>query len=589
MMTLSEIFKSREFRLPSALAFLIVIGAVSGMPVFYGVTMSVGFLCLIAESWERMKMKKWNLDYLAFLALLTAGLLGEWLPGAVIALMVTVSAALESYGSHRAEKTLRGLFEKIPKRVMMKHGESSVEVPLQTVTEGDVLIVRRNELLAFDGYLLSDTALLNEANLTGEMEPVAGRHLMLLKSGSINVGPTFELRVKGDFEHSSYRKILRLVDEGKRHPSPLIRLSEKYNVFFTFFSLAIATFAYFWSGDMRFFLAVVVIATPCPLLIAAPLSFLGGLNKAARKNIIVKSPYALELLAKTKMFFFDKTGTLTLGQPRLKKIQLLDARVDKDAALALAAALEWHSFHPIAKAFVEAHHTESEETFVAEDVEEIIGEGIFGTIAGERYGIVKSSDVTDDGIVVDLLWRARPLARFYFDDELKQDVGEVFRYLRERGYVLGILTGDRKKNADRLFGGFGLPVYAECRPEKKTALVARHQKEGSLVGMIGDGMNDAPALALADLGIVFSGTENSASVEAADVAILGRDAWLIRDAVHIGRRSYTVAWQSILLGIGLSSVGMVIAAFGYIPPVYGAALQEAIDIIVIVNALRSTY
>jgi P-type E1-E2 ATPase len=190
---------------------------------------------------------------------------------------------------------------------------------------------------------------------------------------------------------------------------------------------------------------------------------------------------------------------------------------------------------------------------------------------------------------VDLLWREKPIARFFFDDELKEDVGKVFDYLRERGYMLGILTGDRKANAERLFGRFGLPVYAECSPEKKTVLVRRYQHEGKMVGMIGDGMNDAPALALADVGIVFSGTENSASIEAADVAILSRDAWLIRDAVHIGRRSYHVALQSILLGIGLSSFGMMLAFFGFIPPLYGAILQEVIDVVVIVNALRSTY
>lgn len=589
MITIADILKSREFHFPIALGVLLIIGAVSGSDMVYAAMIVAGVLELSWESWERLKRKKWNLDYLAFMALVLALLLGELLPGAVVALMVAISAALEKYGTTRAEKTLRGLFENIPKTVLRKSGKDASSVPLQEVKTGDVIIVKRGEMIALDGILVTDKGLFNEANLTGEMEPVVYEHGAALKSGIVNVGETAEIRVKGDFEHSSYRKILGLVEEGKTHPSPMGRLAERYNGYFTVFSLAVASAAYAFSGDWGRFLAVLVIATPCPLLIAAPLSFIGGLNKAARKNIIVKGPYALELLAQTKRYFFDKTGTLTLGVPHLERIELLDRHIDKDGALSLAAALEWHSFHPLAKAFVEAHAVHGEERFFAEDVEEVIGKGIFGTIAGQRYGIVKAEGAKDNGIVVDLLSGEHPIARFYFDDELKAGSAKVFDYLRERGYSLGILTGDRKVNADRIFGHFRIPIYADCSPEKKTSLIQRYQGEGELVGMIGDGMNDAPALALADVGIVFSGTENSASIEAADVAILGRDAWLIRDAVHIGRRSYHVALQSILLGIGLSSAGMLIASAGYIPPLYGAILQEVIDAIVIVNALRSTY
>jgi cation transport ATPase len=332
-----------------------------------------------------------------------------------------------------------------------------------------------------------------------------------------------------------------------------------------------------------------VIATPCPLLIAAPMSFIGGLNKAARKNIIIKSPYALELLARTRVFFFDKTGTLTLGVPRLKKIILLDHGLDQQQALDLAAALERHSFHPLARSLVKEQREHSPTALPqAEDIAEKLGEGIFGTIDGSRFGVVKSLG-TAVGLSVDLTHEGAPIARFVFDDELKGDVAKVFDYLRERGYFFGILTGDKRANADRLLGAFGLPIYAESTPEKKVALVERYQKEGKLVGMIGDGVNDAPALALADVGIVFSGSENSASLEAADVALLGNDAWNIRDAIHIGRRSYHVALQSIVLGIGLSSFCMMLAFFGLIPVLQGAILQEVIDAVVIVNALRSTY
>jgi heavy metal translocating P-type ATPase len=589
MIGISDIVTSREFRLPLFLVAVTIVALVLSSPALYMLAIGIGLLRLLTESYERIRLGKWNLDYLALLTLFTALFLEEWLAGSVIALMVAVSAALEAYGTKQAEKTLRGLFEALPKTVLLKHGAHETEVPLQSIVSGDTILIRPNEMLAFDGYLLSEKALLNEANLTGEMEPVVYEEKKLLKSGSVNVGESFTFEVRGDFEHSSYRQILKLVEEGKKHPSPLTRLAERYNIWFSLFAVALSFGAYFLFDDWNRFLAVLVIATPCPLLIAAPMSFIGGLNKAARKNIIVKSPYALELLAKTKVFFFDKTGTLTLGEPKLKKIELLDRGLDQEQALDLAASLEQHSFHPLARSLVKEQQSHSHRTLSqVKDVEEKIGEGIFGMIHGSRFGVVKSRGAVE-GLSVDLTHEDVPIARFFFDDELKSDVSEVFDYLRERGYAFGILTGDKKANAERLLGSFGLPIYAESTPDKKVALVQRHQKQGKLVGMIGDGVNDAPALALADIGIVFSGNENSASIEAADVALLGRDAWSIRDAIHIGRRSYHVALQSIALGIGLSSLGMILAFFGFIPPLQGALLQEVIDAVVIINALRSTY
>jgi heavy metal translocating P-type ATPase len=589
MISFFDILWSKEFRLPFVIVLCILLALFFHESTLYGIAILFGMAQLVFESYERIKRKRLNLDYLAFLALGTAFVLGELLAGAVVALMVAISAALERYGSTRAEKTLRNLFENIPKIAVLVTASGTHEVSLPAVQKGDILLVRPNEMLAFDGYLLSDRALLNEANLTGEMEPVVYTETAVLKSGAVNVGTVLKMRVLGDFEHSSYRKILSLVEEGKSHPAPMIRLAERYNIYFTLFSLVLAFGAYLIFGEWERFLAVLVIATPCPLLIAAPISFIGGLNKAARKNIIVKSPFVLELLAKTKMFFFDKTGTLTLGEPRLKKIDILDKAFSKEQVLSIAAALEQHSFHPIAKAIVREYAAYDGEILVAENVEEKIGEGIFGTVATKKYGIVQTKKNTESGIVVDLVADQIPVARFYFDDELKPQVKDVFDYLRGRGYTLGILTGDKKKNAERLFGHFNLPIYAECRPERKTELIQRYQREGNLVGMVGDGMNDAPALALADIGIVFSGSENSASIEAADVAILGHDASFIHDAIHIGRRSYHVALQSILMGIGLSALGMLLAFFGFISPLYGAILQEVIDAIVIVNALRSTY
>ena len=585
-----SLLMSREFTFPFVIFVLIGLSFLgfSLVPLQVAVAVGIGILCV--ESWQRIREQKWNLDYIAFLALFTAAFFGEWLSGAVLSLMVSVSAALELFGTRRAEKTLRSLFEKIPKEVLIQTTEGTFAKPIQEVAEGEVFIVRTNEMVSLDASLVSDAALLNESNLTGEMEPMEYQSGRYIKSGCVNLGAAITLRARGTFEHSSYRKILTLVEEGKKNQSPLVRLAERSNWIFTLVTLAFALGALFFFDDWERFLAVLVIATPCPLLIAAPVSFLGGLSRAARNGIIIKSPSVLEVLAKTKTLFFDKTGTLTLGEPELKRIEVLDGFYTEKQALNIAASLEWSSLHPIAKTLVKLNGERGGILLTVKDFTEKLGEGISGTIDGKRYRIGKGSAAgTGSGIVSELLHENVPIARFHFDDTLKEDVDELFGYFRTRGYSLGILTGDKRVNAHRIFGRFGIPIYAECSPDKKSALVTREQGAGKLVGMVGDGMNDAPALALADVGIVFSGTENSASIEAADVAILGRDAWKIRDAVHIGRRSYQVARQSIVIGIGLSLIGMVFAFFGFIPPVYGAVLQEVIDVVVIVNALRSTY
>lgn len=588
---LREVHRKREFRLPSVILILIGTAWLLDVAPLWRLATAVGLIDLVWRSARLIRVRRFDLDYIAILALILALWLDELAAGGIIALMVTMGEALEKYGTERAEKTLRGLFDTLPKTVLVRTDGQWIECPIQSVGAGTALFVRPGEMVALDGILDSEHALLNEANLTGEMEPETYAHGAKLTSGFVNAGEAFEMTAMGDFEHSSYRNILRLVEEGKKTSAPLLRLAGTYNYLFTFATLALAAAAYVVSGgSWDRLLAVLVIATPCPLLIAAPISFLGGLNRAARNNIIIKSPFVLELLAKTKIFLFDKTGTLTLGEPEMKRIEVMDASWDEVRAFEIAASLERHSLHPIAKSIVAENRRRGGRELLAEGVEEKIGRGISGAVGGHWYRIAKAEQHSPNaGIVIDVIENGKTKARFFFDDIIKDGAGEVFSYLRSRGYRLGMLTGDRKENAERLFGRFGFPVYAECSPERKIALVKRHQRGKNLVAMIGDGMNDAPALALADLGIVFSGSENSASIEAADVAILGRDVSLVRTAVHIGRKAYRVAGQSMALGIGLSTVGMFFAAAGFIQPALGAILQEGIDVLVIVNALRSTY
>lgn len=577
----------RSSPLSVVLFLLLALGFFSHVWWFWALAVFIGGGLLLIQSWERVRLGKWDLDYIALLTLVVAAVLGEWGAGAIIAVMISLSRALEVYGSQRAEASLEELFRLLPKTTLVFRNDSLIEVPLQSVKQGETISVRHQEMIPLDGKLKSATGVFNEANLTGEMEPVVYRAGHPLRSGIVNAGEAVEVVVTGDFEHSTYQSMLSIVSEGKRQPSPLVRLAEELNWPFTIVTLMLSLAAYFFTGDPDRFLAVLVIATPCPLLIAAPIAFLGGLSKAAREKIIVKTPAVLEQLARATTIFFDKTGTLTLGIPALQKIHMHSKYLSESEALATASAIEEHSLHPLARALVQRNREQQGADWDADQVEEKIGEGIRGVVRGKQYRLHKATAA--EGLAIDLEGEEGLIAQFVFDDVPQPAMQSVFQYLRERRFGLSVLTGDSTKNAERVLGRYGLPIVAECSPEKKVAVIQEAQQAKGTVVMVGDGVNDAPALALADVGVVFSGTENSLSLEAADAVILKRDLGLFRTLIHISRRSYRIARESMVLGITLSVAGMIAGALGYIPPVTGAILQEVIDAIVIVNAVRSAY
>jgi heavy metal translocating P-type ATPase len=576
----------KEFRPPLLVLALLVAGAFSSQP-FWMTAIIIGIAKISWDSFKKIRKKNYSLDYIALLAMIVSLIADQYLAGAVIALMITGGEALDDYASRRAEGALRGLAERIPKFCTMRLPDGSVaEKQIHDVASKETIIVKKNEIIPLDGTLISEKALLNEANLTGEALPVALSRGMFIKSGTINIGETLELRVEGGFETSTYMRIVHLVDDAKKHQARIVRLAEKINFPFTLITLVLSLGAYILSGELTRALAVLVIATPCPLIIAAPVAFIGALSRAARRNIIVKRPATLEELARAGIVFFDKTGTLTLGEISLNKIERISGSMNEQELLAIAAAIEFHSIHPLARAMSAASSLRETQTLEAHNVQETIGHGISGDIENRRYTITKAQSL-ESGIVLSLLEEDREIARFYFEDEVKENVAELFMALRARGITMKILTGDKKENADRLFGKFGIPIVAECTPESKYSAIDE-AKKGGVVVMVGDGLNDAPAFAHANVGIVFSGTENSASIEAANVVILGRDVMLIKELFDTATRSVQIAKESIWGGVALSSIGMLFAAFGFIPPVWGALTQEAIDVAVILNSLRAS-
>lgn len=588
-MRIESIFR-KEFRFPLAVLGLLVAGAISPLSVFWILAIFIGLGKIIWDSVGKIRDKNYSLDYLALLAMAVSLFADQYLAGAVVALMITGGEALDEYASARAEGALRGLAERIPKSCMVRTADGSViEKPIQEISNGEIIIVRPNELVPLDGNLLSVTALLNEANLTGEALPISFWRGTYVKSGSVNVGETIEISVVGEFQNSTYMRIVHLVDEAKKHQARIVKLAERVNFPFTAVALALSGGAYALSGEISRALAVLVIATPCPLIIAAPVAFIGGLSRAARRNIIVKRPAILELLSRAQVIFFDKTGTLTLGEPLLMKIEVLGKTKKSELdLLGIAAAIEFHSIHPLSRAILSARKERNAPMLISSNVVETIGKGIAGVVNGEKFTIAKAEGATEGGIVLALLENNGEIGRFYFDDKVKENVHLMFRSLANQGIDVEILTGDRKENAERLFGGSGINIRAECTPEEKYKAIDTAKAGGKTVVMVGDGLNDAPALAHADVGIVFSGTENSAAIEAADAVILGHDTGLILELLDTSTRSMKIARESIWGGVLLSSLGMVFAALGFIPPVWGALTQEVIDVVVILNSLRAS-
>ena len=583
-----RLLSMRIFVLPVAVVVLLAAGLV-GVPMLLQAAILIGIAKILIDSYRNIRQGHYSLDYIAFSAMVVSLATGAYVPGAVIALMFTGGEALEAFASDRAEDSLRALVSRIPKTCLVRKGGSFVEVAIQQVQSGSVIILKKGELVPLDGTLVSENALFDVSNLTGESDPLEAVGGALIKSGSVNTGGTIELRVVGDFSTSTYRRIIGLVEEARRNPARFVRLSEQVNLPFTIATFGLAIGAYLWSGEVSRALAVLVIATPCPLIIAAPVAFLGGLSRAAKNAIIIRSPASLEVLSRINAVYFDKTGTLTLGEPTLSQIDLIAHRLgSEDEALSIAASLEMHSLHPLARTLVKEAQKRGIRFVAAQSVEEKIGEGIAGSVQGVQCSLSRAPLGTSEaGIVLSLTRDGSEVARIRFTDVMKPNTDALFRSMRRRGIEVGIITGDRQANAESLFGSYGVDIHAGASPENKFRIVKVAKSAGKSVMMVGDGLNDAPALALADVGVVFSGSENAASIEAAHVVILERGLDHVSQLLNIAGKSVRVARESVYGGIALSLVGMMLAAAGYIEPVAGALIQEGIDVVVILNALRA--
>lgn len=548
---------------------------------------------------------RFGVDAIALVSMSAAVAMGQPLAGVVVAIMYTGGNVLEAYARGKAERDLRSLRDRTPRTAHKWIGDELTDIAVEDVVVGDELLVRAGELLPVDGHLLDARASIDESAVTGEPLPVARRRDDLLRSGTVNAGEAIRFRASAAADQSTYAGIVKMVEAAQTAKTPFIRIADRFALFLLPATLIISGAAWWLSGDKIRALAVLVVATPCPLILAAPVAFIGGVSRAARTGILMKGSAALEALAQARTAIFDKTGTLTEGGARLTTMETVPD-LAADEALRLLASLEQASHHVVAETLVDLARRKGLALSHPTEIREFRGSGIEGKVDGMRLragsrtlvlgdaalpGWAKAAAASADdrsALAIYLSVDERLSAFVLMADAIREDTPAALARLRTSGILRIIMvTGDNSEAANVIAASLKLDdALSERSPAEKVAAVEAEQGRQPTM-MVGDGINDAPALAAANVGIAMSARGATASSEAADVVILVDRLDRVAEAFAISLRTRSIALQSIVVGLGLSGIAMVVAAFGYLTPVAGALLQEGIDIAVILNALRA--
>lgn len=547
---------------------------------------------------------RWGLDVLAVLAIGSTAAFGDYWASLIVALMMAGGEALEDYASHRARGQLSALLSRVPRRTR-RIGDDGEPHPVDVadVSPGDVVMVTPGEVVPVDAQLLDDEADFDESSLTGESLPVTHSAGSAILSGSVNGSTTVRMRASARAADSQYQQIVALVEGAAASRGRFVRLADRYALPFTGLALLVAGLAWAVSGDPTRFAQVLVVATPCPLLIAAPVAFVAGMGRAARDGVVIKSGESLERLAHPHTVAFDKTGTLTRGRPEVDRVETFGT-ASADAILALAAGMEEGSNHVLATAIVDAAAGRSLRPADVADLEELTAHGMRGQwmrgqrnsaavclgkaafVAAETHPFA-TSPLAPGETAVYLGAAGEPIGRIVLRDEVRADAEPTIALLRTGGVgSVVMLTGDADATAQHVARAVGITdVHAGLLPADKVTVVADLPDRPVL--FVGDGVNDAPVLAAADVGVAMGARGSTAASESADVVILLDDISRVATAVATARRTVRIAGQSVAIGIGLSVAFMLVAATGVLPAIAGALVQEAIDVATILNGLRA--
>jgi heavy metal translocating P-type ATPase len=565
-----------------------------------GVTALVSTVPLLWGMVQDLRSGKYGIDVLAATAIITSVILHEFWTGIIIVLMLTGGESLEDYAEHRARVELDALLTHAPKKTQILRGRKVVDVAVKDVRVGDKVIVRPGEVVPVDGIVLDGESSLDESSLTGESLPIDKKKGDELLSGALNIEGVLTIRATQTAENSQYEQIIKLVKNAASTESPFVRLTDRYAVPFTIISFVIAGTAWAISGHAIRFLEVIVVATPCPLLLAAPIALISGMSRAAKHGIIIKTGSALERLAEVKTMAFDKTGTLTHGTPVVSTIATYKPYTGEEV-LAYAASLEQSSGHILARAIVSAAERKNLRLVKAKKLTEEPGHGINARVGKHEVIVGKLSHIQDQGVHMPADFQSSDLKNtvtfvavdgalagiINFTDEIRSESKSMLERLRQLGIKKFLMvTGDNSAAAAVVAKKLSISeVVDEALPADKVR--ALEEATPRPVAFVGDGVNDAPVLTASDVGIALGARGSTAASESADVVIMLDEIGQVAKSVEIAKQTFSIAKQAILIGIGMS-IGLQLVFFtGHFRPVYGAALQEVVDVSVIFIALRA--
>ena len=569
----------------------------TNMPLW--LVLGLGGTPLVAELAWKLLHREFGSDLLAGISIVTSVFLGEYLAGALVVLMLSGGEALEAYAVHSASSVLHALSQRMPSIAHRKQNGDTANVPLEEVAVGDMLLVLPHEICPIDGTVLEGRGVMDESYLTGEPYQMSKTPGSQVLSGAINGDTAFTIRADKLAIDSRYAKIMEVMQASAQNRPHMRRLADRLGAWYTPLAVALGVAAWLVSGDPVRFLAVMVVATPCPLLIAIPVAIIGSISLAARRAIIIRDPACLETADTCRTLIFDKTGTLTYGKPKLIEQLPVDG-FDAKEVLDLVGSLERFSKHPLAEAIVAAARANDDKEHEVTEISEPPGAGLRGTVAGHQLEVTSRNkllarepglaDVLPPqagGLECVVLVDGRYAATYRFRDAPRADGAPFIHHLTPQHHISRVMlvSGDRESEVRYLGEQVGIEdIRAEQSPEQKVAIV-NEQTAHAPTMFVGDGINDAPALLAATVGVAF-GQNSDVTTEAADAVVLDSSLRKIDEFLHISRRMRRIALESALGGMGLSIIAMLVAAAGYLPPVGGALLQEGIDVLAILNALR---
>lgn len=552
------------------------------------ITMLIGMV-------KTLRSGKYGVDILAITAIIATLLVGEYWASLMVLIMLTGGDSLEDYASHQASRELRSLLDNSPQVAHRVKEEEVTDIEVEEVQVGDTILVKPGELVPVDGRVIAGESFVDESSLTGESKPVEKELNDELMSGSINGDAALRFKVTKTAKDSQYQTLVKLVKESEAKPAHFVRLADRYAVPFTLIAYIIGGIAWFVSKDPVRFAEVLVVASPCPLILAAPVALVAGMSRSSRNGIVVKTGTSIEKLARAKSIAFDKTGTLTEGRLSVEEIYVASEDFTKEDIVAYTASGEQESSHILARSLVAYAKAKKLPLLPVTNLEEVTGQGIQATVNDKNIRVGKASFVgtttqlSSEKTAVYISINDCYVGYITFTDIVRKESRETIKELNQLGITKTImLTGDHQSIANQIAEEVGISeVYAECLPEEKINVIKTLSDADRPGIMVGDGVNDAPALAVADIGIAMGAHGSTAASESADAVILKDDLSRVSAAVRLSQDTMQIARQSVLIGIVICVILMLIASTGVIPALLGAALQEVIDTVSILSALRA--